>query len=168
MGTILLVLQMRKLWLRGMSDTPNISQQSSALMLLLMTLPRCPLLRGLAKAWHGGHWRRLAESREEAGITAILLRWHSLSVARESDRKPESGPCCQCVCLRPDVSIASPVPKLFCAAQDEFWFCCHLLRASLDKAHWDSCYRKCREKVWKVSKYGRCFPYPGGAAILLR
>ena len=63
MGTILLVLQMRKLWLTGMSDTPNISQQSSALMPLLMISPRCPLLRGLAKAWHGGHWRR----QEEAG-----------------------------------------------------------------------------------------------------
>lgn len=73
MGTILLVLQMGKLWLTGMSDTPNISQQSSALMLLLVILPRCPLLRGLAKAWHGGHWRRLGSQPSCWDGTAWVL-----------------------------------------------------------------------------------------------
>lgn len=108
MGTILLVLQMRKLWLRGMSDTPNISQQSSALMLLLMILPRCPLLRGLAKAWHGGHWRRLAESREEAGITASCWDGTAWVLLGNQTGNLKVGPAAN-VCAS---ALTSPLPPL--------------------------------------------------------
>lgn len=80
----------------------------------LMLLPHCHILRGSAKAWHGGHGRgrsRLAEWRGEVGITAVLLiSGHSLSGAGAPDREPESRPSSQCV--DPEVSAASLVPPL--------------------------------------------------------
>ena len=57
--------------------------------------------QGPGKGNTGGGSRRLAESREEAGITAVLQRWHSLSAVGASDRKPESGPNRQWVCPPP-------------------------------------------------------------------
>lgn len=65
----------------------------------LMLSPRCHILRGPAKAWHGGHGERQEQARgveEDVGITAaLLISGHSLHVARASDREPESRPSSQ-------------------------------------------------------------------------
>ena len=105
-GTVLFVLQKRKLWLRGMNDAPNISQQSSELMPVPMPSPCCPILGGLVKTWHREPWRRQrrpAGLKEEAGATAISQP----ECAGASDWRPESGPSPARVPSTPTSSLPS-------------------------------------------------------------
>ena len=102
-GTVLLVLQTRKLWLRGMSDAPNISQQSSELMPVPMPAPCCCILRGLlprpGMGDTGGGRRKLAELSEGAMTQP--------GCAGASDGRPESRPSPTCVPSTPTSSLPS-------------------------------------------------------------
>lgn len=102
-GTALLVLQTRKLWLRGMSDAPNISQQSSELMPVPTPAPCCPILRALSPrpgmGDTGGGRSRPADLREEAMTQP--------ECAGASDRRPESRPSPMCRPSTPTSSLPS-------------------------------------------------------------